>query len=295
MRLIKPLPVTGLLCLLLVLSCQSKNEMELLESNKKDILLETPKEEDQVYAVDTVAQVVDRKENKQFQPVPKPDWDKKIIKNATLNVEVKDYKIFSNTIREITKKAGGYIAREDQQQSEYKLENSITIKVPVDQFDEAINSLTASPEKIIEKKIGSEDVTGEIIDTRSRMEAKKQVRLRYLDLLKQAKNMEEILQVQSEIDDIQVQIESATGRVQYLNHAAALSTIQLTYFQVLNPTAVDKGEPSFGTRLIQSLKDGASWVGELMIIVMSLWPLWMAGLIAWVFFRKYRLTKTKAA
>ncbi|MGO8055700.1 DUF4349 domain-containing protein, partial [Rhizobium leguminosarum] len=97
-------------------------------------------------------------------------------------------------------------------------------KVPVDRFDEAINLLAETDEKILERKIGSEDVTGDVVDTRSRMEAKKQVRERYLDLLKQAKNINEILQVQTEINNIQVDIESAAGRVNYLSHAAALST-----------------------------------------------------------------------
>ena len=62
-------------------------------------------------------------------------------------------------------------------------------------------------------KISTEDVTGEVVDTRARMEAKKQMRDRYLALLKQARNMKEILEVQTEINTIQEDIESASGRV----------------------------------------------------------------------------------
>lgn len=76
------------------------------------------------------------------------------------------------------------------------------------------------------------------MDTRSRLEAKKQVRQRYMDLLKQARNMEEILQVQGLINDIQVEIESAAGRVNYLNHAFAFSSVQLTFFQIVNVNAI---------------------------------------------------------
>jgi len=49
-------------------------------------------------------------------------------------------------------------------------------------------------------------------DTRSRLETKKEVRERYLDLLKQARNMKDILAVQNEINDIQEQMEGAAGR-----------------------------------------------------------------------------------
>jgi hypothetical protein len=52
-----------------------------------------------------------------------------------------------------------------------------------------------------------------VVDTRSRMEAKKQMRDRYLELLKQARNMKEILEVQQVINSIQEDIESGSGRV----------------------------------------------------------------------------------
>ena len=113
------------------------------------------------------------------------------------------------------------------------------------QFDDAVNSISSNVKELNEKKITSEDVTTEVIDTRSRLEAKKQVRLRYLDLLKQAKNMEEILSVQSEINDIQEQIESAAGRIEYLQHSSSFSTIHLTFYQVLNGAAIDSDKPTF--------------------------------------------------
>src|SRR5690242_18453510 len=107
------------------------------------------------------------------QPIPNPDWDKKIIKIADLNLEVKDYNSFYAATREKIRSFGGYVAQEEQQQSDYKLENVITIKVPVDQFDNALTQITTGVEKVNEKKISSQDVTGEYIDTKSRIEAKK--------------------------------------------------------------------------------------------------------------------------
>jgi hypothetical protein len=304
MRFIKPSAVLAVLCLLIIMSCNSnktKAEPDQLAlssvvSNAPITLAETA---NQLYTADTTtfSEEPDDGNNKKqkFQQLPKTDWDKKIIKTAALNIEVKDYDKFSSTVRDITKRSGGYIAREDQHQSEYKLENVITIKVPVDRFDEAINLLADANEKILERKIGSEDVTGEVVDTRSRMEAKKQVRERYLDLLKQAKNMNEILQVQTEINNIQVDIESAAGRVNYLTHSAALSTIELTYFQVINPSYIIKENPSFGTRMVESLYAGARWVGELLLLMLTFWPLFAVLGTVWFFIRKSRLVKNRAA
>jgi hypothetical protein len=250
------------------------------------------------FASDTVAQQApgdDKQKQQQKEPVTKPDWDKKIIKTAVLNLEVKDYNAFYTSIRDKVRAAGGYIAQEEQTQSDYKIENSLTIKVPVDQFDDAVAQLSLNTEKINEKKITSQDVTTEIVDTKSRMEAKKQVRLRYMDLLKQAKNMEEILNVQSEINEVQEEIESAAGRIQYLGHSSTFSTIHLAYYQILNLSAKDISNPSFGTKLSNAFKTGWSWIGDLFIGLVSVWPLFLLIFTGIIIYKRTRLQKPKQA
>ena len=237
----------------------------------------------------------DQKKQDQTAPAAQQDWDKKIIKTASLNLEVKDYNVYNSSLRDKIKQTGGYVAQEQQTQSEYKIENTITIKVPVDQFDNAVNLITASVREINEKKISSEDVTTQVIDTRSRLEAKKQVRLRYLDLLKQAKNMEEILNVQSEINGIQEEIESAAGRIEYLSHSSSFSTINLTFFQVLNATAKDTDKISFGTKLGAAFKNGWSWVGEVFVGIVSIWPLLLMIFAGFIIYKKTRTPKIKQA
>ncbi|MEJ0105053.1 MAG: DUF4349 domain-containing protein [Bacteroidota bacterium] len=220
-------------------------------------------------------------------PQTKVDWDKKIIKTGFLNAEVKNYDSFYLSVREKVRNLGGYIAQEQQEQSDYKIENSLTLKVPVDQFDNAITELTAGTNRINERKITSQDVTGEFVDTKSRMEAKREVRQRYIDLLKQAKNMQEILNVQSEINDVQGEIESAAGRINYLSHSSSYSTINLTFFQVLNISAKEYTEPSFFTKISESFKTGWQWTGNLIIGLVSIWPVILFFLGIWIMIKKY--------
>jgi hypothetical protein len=238
------------------------------------------------------------KEDKSQEPIqtqPKIDWDKKIIKTASLNLEIKNYYSFYKSLRESVTQFGGYLAQEQQSETEYKIENTLTIKIPVDQFDNALTQVTTGVEKVNDKRITSEDVTGEVVDTKSRIEAKRQIRIRYLDLLKQAKNMEEILNVQSEINGIQEEIESASGRVNYLIHSSAYSTINLTFYEVLNATAKNNDKTSFASRMSTAFGTGWSWVGELFVGLISIWPLLflIAGVV--FFFRKNKIVKTKAA
>ena len=72
------------------------------------------------------------------QPV---EWDKQIIKTAHLNAEVKNYESYIKLVNETSKKYGGFISNEQQSQTVYKIENIVIIKVPVHQFDYAVNDL----------------------------------------------------------------------------------------------------------------------------------------------------------
>ena len=303
--------ITAVAAMLLFIACDKKNKVqvsgiEILQV--KDVKQEQPGSNESEgsgtvdYFTDTTitppsppGEPDKKKQPTQSQPVPNPDWDKKIIKNASLNLEVKDYKSYYSSFREKVRGLGGYIAQEEQTQSDYKIENTLTIKVPVDQFDNAVLLFTNNVEKINERKISSQDVTAEFVDTKSRIEAKKQVRQRYMDLLKQAKNMEEILSVQSEINSIQEEIESATGRIEYLGQSSAFSTINLSYYQVLNSSAKDNEKPSFGTKLNVAFKTGWGWIGDLFVGLVSIWPLFMLIFILIIIYKRIKTIKPKHA
>ncbi len=220
-----------------------------------------------------------------------PDWDKKIIKTAHVTLELKDYNAYNSNIHAKVKNYGAYIAQEQQNETGEQIANEIAIKVPVDKFEDMMNSLAGDGIKVIEKTITTEDVTGEVIDTRARMEAKKQVRDRYLDLLKQAKTMKDILEVQQEVNTIQEDIESAAGRVNYLVHSSAYSTINIKYYQYLNGVPAKETEPTFVNKIAEAFKTGGSIITNLLLFVVSVWPLALAITFTVLFLRARNKSK----
>lgn len=224
----------------------------------------------------------------------KINWDKKIIKNADIKIEVKDFKKYNAALYDLVSQFGGYVAQEEQATNDYKIENTAVLKVPVEQFEALLTSLTSNVDKLIEKKINSKDVTGEMFDTKSRIEAKKQIRLRYLDFLKQAKNVQEVLSVQSEINGIQEEIESASGRLSFLSHNSVLSTIRITFYQVLDVRAIEKDNPSFGSKLNNAFRNGLEWIGEIFVGLVTIWPLCITILFGLLLFVRFRNKKCKA-
>jgi len=221
------------------------------------------------------------------------DWNKKIIKTAVMNVEADNFKIYNTQIHDLITKWEGYIAKEEESSSDNRINNLLTIKVPTSHFDEAVNTISSLKGKMMVKQISSQDVTAEVMDIRTRAEAKKRIRLRFLDMLQKAKNIEEIIQVEHEISNIQEQIEAAEGRLNYLTHATSYSTIELSFFQILDPKVIDDQNPGYAKRFLLALNEGLKWVGNLVIILATLWPVWLLSIIAILIVRRVRLISVK--
>ena len=219
------------------------------------------------------------------------DWDRKIIKTADVQLQVKDYKRFNTSVHNSLKQYGAYIAGENQQETDYRIENTITIKVPVAQFDALVNSFGGDGIKIMNKNISTADVTGETVDTKARMQAKIAVRDKYLQLLKQAKNMNEILQVQNEINDIQEDIEAANGRINYLQHSSAYSTVNLSYHQYINSSTSKDEKPNFFNKMTDAFSTGTLFISNLILFIISIWPLLIGGIATLIYLKRNKLKK----
>ncbi len=219
------------------------------------------------------------------------DWDKKIIKTANVSLEVKDYKTFNNNIHNSIKSFGAYTAAEQQSASNTRIENTLTIKVPVDQFDNLINSIGGDGITVLSKNISTEDVSNELIDTKARVEAKKQLRDKYEELLKEAKTMKDILQVQAEINNLQEELEAAAGRVNFLTHSAAYSTVALHYFQYVNGNSEDSEQPTFFTNIKEAFTTGSSVFAHIFLFLISIWPLVLTGGLLYIYLKRGKAKK----
>ena len=281
---------------LLAVLCFSCNSTEM--KAKADVVTEAPAAKGAAYA-DSSA-VADREyeqapgnpgnaqqRNKVPAPPPAyPDWDRKIVKTADLHIEVKDFQRYTSRLHNAVKASGGYIAQEQQAQTAAEIDNTVSIKVPVDRFDDLLQQLPSDSDRLMEKKITSEDVTMELVDTKSKLETKKEVRERYLDLLRQAHSMKDIITVQNEINDIQEQMDQASGRIAWLGHSSAYSTINLRFYQVLDIGVREDPSPTFFHQLRDSVLEGWKGLSSLLLGMMSVWPLWIAFGFAAVWIRK---------
>ncbi|BAV06378.1 hypothetical protein FLA_2394 [Filimonas lacunae] len=221
-------------------------------------------------------------------PIIAADWDKKLVKTAHLNLELHNYDSFDYALHHQLKSFGAYIASEKQERTESTVQNTLTIKVPVAQFESLLGSLNGRGILVKEKEITAEDVTTSIIDTKARTEAKKIVRARYLELMKESRKMDDVLTIQDQLNNVQQTIENNTGHVNQLEQQAAYSTINLSYYQPNVITDVQPDQPGYGWQLFTSFTNGLSIIGNVLLFIVAIWPFAIIGIVAWLYFSKRR-------
>jgi hypothetical protein len=263
---------------MLCASCSAHNKDNQLE-------LQTVKDSTGAAPRQAHAEAPQSGSNKPVATTTTADWERKIIKTADLAVELKDYARYDKDMRAQLKNFGAYIASEEQRSDGLRISNTMAIKVPVAQFDNLVNSFGGEGAEVVQKRISSDDVSGELVDIRSRTEAKKQVREKYLQLLKQAKNMKEILEVQTEINSLQEEIEAANASATFLSHQSAFSTVNLTYYQLLTDTP-HSATPTFITRLTNGFMQGLQGIGSLLVLAVTIWPLVLVVVIVVLLMRR---------
>ncbi len=195
--------------------------------------------------------------------------ERKLIKEGSLSFETDSVDKTKNYIEAKVKFFEGYISKEYSydytEQKQYILE----VRIPSHKFDDFVKSLSGVIVSLDNKDIQVKDVTEEYVDVEARIKSKKDVMTRYSELLKQAKSVAEMLDIEREIGTLQADIESLEGRLKYLQNQTSLSTLNLTFYE---HRLKDFG---FWSKIGKSLSGGWNGLLWFFVGVMYLWPLWI--------------------
>lgn len=193
-------------------------------------------------------------------------------------------------ISDLTNSFESYIQQEVNRHSDYELVTELTLRIPSEKYDEVIDKVEAHAFKLTEKNIKVIDVTDEFIDVQARLKAKYELERRYLDLLKRAKNVEEVLSVEAQMTGVRYEIESMEGRMRSLKDRIAYSTLKLSFFQ---PIAFPETQPpTYLSKLISAAGSGWEILLSIFLGLVFLWPFiiffTIGGFLAWRWKRKHR-------
>jgi hypothetical protein len=209
-----------------------------------------------------------------------PTATKKIIKNASIRFQVEDFKQSRTRINKAIKDSGGYISIS----SEDGLSSATTIRVSSPQLEALINEILKEVKFLNHNNIRSNDVTAQYIDTETRLKTKKEVEKRYLDILKQAKTIEDILRVEGQLAAIREEIEAKEGQLKQINDEVNYSTIHLEYYETTETSLLP--EDGFPARIKKGIKTGWDILVSFVVGIFYIWPfLILAGFVLFLFRR----------
>jgi len=157
--------------------------------------------------------------------------DLKIIRQADLQIRVGDGEFDAAwaRMRVIAADAGGYLSNaslgiDERYGGERYAYGTLTLRVPVDRFDVVLDRLEGIGERI-GLSVNSTDVSEEYFDLEARLRHWKSTEEFYLRLMEEAVTVGELVQVQSELERTQLEIERIEGRQRYLDDRTSFSTI----------------------------------------------------------------------
>ena len=215
--------------------------------------------------------------------------ERKLIKNGSIEFEVNDVDKAKASINDLVKETGGYISSDDQNNYSGAPRFTQVARVPSDKLDDFIAKVEGLAKKVDSKNISTQDVTEEFIDVETRLATKKELEARYRELLQQAKTVKDMLEVETQLNNVRGEIESMEGRLKYLTNQVSFSTLTITYYQTVS------GNFGFGYRFFNSFGNGWNILLDFFIGVLTLWPfIILGGLGTWLFIR-WRKKKKQAA
>ncbi|CAD5250586.1 MULTISPECIES: DUF4349 domain-containing protein [unclassified Imperialibacter] len=126
---------------------------------------------------------------------------------------------------------GGYVFNENMYKNEGTVEQSVAVRIPDEKFDAFMGSISSYAGKLESKNVNSIDVTEEYMDVETRLKTKKELEARYLDLLKQAKTVTDMVAIEAQLGQVRSEIESMQGRMNYLQSRVKFATLWINFYQ----------------------------------------------------------------
>lgn len=214
-----------------------------------------------------------------------------LIKDAVVTIECPDPRQASQTLTKAAADAGGYVADFNESTDGYgrRLVN-VTVRVPADRFDDAILELETLG-KVLNKEVTTQDVTEEYVDTESQSRNLKATEERIIEHLGRAGTLEDILHVERELSRVRQEVERLDGRIRFLSHRVAYSTMTVSLRETPAAESILPAETFSVGKNISEASRSLVELGQVLLVFgiwIAVWsPVWLGALLLiWILKRR---------
>ncbi|GAB5534198.1 MAG: hypothetical protein Rubg2KO_04470 [Rubricoccaceae bacterium] len=219
--------------------------------------------------------------------------DRQLIRTASVRLRAEDHGEAVEEARQLVDAVGGFVGNEDSQRYSDRVETTLTLRVPNTQFDTLLTAVSELAGEVESRSVDVDDVTRQVADMSARLETKRAAEAQYRELLSRSGSIEDILAVQTRLQQVREEIESTEAQLRALRDQVSLSTIRLTVFEA-SAAGITAG-PGFFARAGRSFVNGWEGILELTLALLTLWPLLLVGAaFAWFARRRWHKWKTQA-
>jgi anti-sigma factor RsiW len=153
----------------------------------------------------------------------------KLIRNATIELEIVNFDDAVQKITALAKEERGYVATTDsQKQANGKLRGAVLVKVLPENLDHFLQKIRGLGE-LKNQTLGTEDVTKAYFDTDARLKNARVMEQRLIDMLNtKTGKVSDLLQVEKELARVREEIEKMQGELKYWDSRVQFATVTIS-------------------------------------------------------------------
>jgi hypothetical protein len=164
-----------------------------------------------------------------------PQVGPQIVKTASLSLGIAhgSFDDKAGEAHAIADAYGGFVVESFASQGSDKriAEGSLVLRIPAESYDAALSRLRGLG-KVQHIEESGQDVSGEFVDLNARLRQLRAVEAQLLELLQRADDVPAALAVQNQLSQVQLDLEQARGRLQYLENRVAFATISVSMHEL---------------------------------------------------------------
>jgi hypothetical protein len=207
----------------------------------------------------------------------------RIIKTASITLEVKDVPGSVESLKAMAISKGGYISSTNTQKNyNNQLTGTVVIRIPQAEFDNTLGGVKALG-TVKSASTQGEDVTEEYVDLQAQKTSYQNQLAQYNEIMKKAVKVSDVIEIQAQIDNVQTNLNRLEGRLKYLNSRIDLSTITVS-LQEPEPVGGDSGH-NFATAINEGIAGFFGMIDAIIVLFFMLLPLVILGSIGYGVYR----------
>lgn len=223
---------------------------------------------------------------------------RKLVHTASLTLRTTAFDADAKRVQDLLAEMGGYVENlyqygDPQNGSARSL--SLSMRIPADQLDAFLSGAEAIS-RVTDRSESTTDMTVQYTDNAARLKTLRDKMARLEQLMAQAENVSDLVEIENAIADTQYQIDLYETSQRDIDRRVDMSSVNVTLVEETPSQSAAREDMSLGARMRAGLEASVKWLGQflrnmLVFVVMALPVLAPAAVIAavaWLIVRKRR-------